>query len=77
MPWENEKPEDKNLESMRNQFSLENIMDANVVTDADEIAAFDDELGEGQFRQVYTGGTLYLYTKYNSNIYRLAWTLAP
>lgn len=76
MTWENEDPDNKNLESMRNQLSLENIMDARVITDADEITALSNDLGEGQLRLVYTGGVLYTYTKFNSSLYRQAWTAA-
>lgn len=74
MPWENEDSKNKNLESLRNQFSLENLMDARVITDATEVSRLSLDLGEGQFRQVYTGGTLYLYTKYDDDLYRMAWT---
>lgn len=70
MVWENENPDDKNLESMRNQFSLENIMNADVLTEAPSA----DNLGEGQMRLVYTGGTLYTYTKYDGNLYRQSWS---
>lgn len=74
MVWENEDIEDKNMEQLRNQFGLENLMDAKVLTDANDIAALATDLGEGQFRLVYESGNLRLYTMYNGTIYYLQFT---
>lgn len=72
MAWENEKNEDKNLESLRNQFSLENIMDSKVVTDSDDL----EEMGNGQFRLYHDGTDLYLYSKFNDELYYFKFTKA-
>lgn len=75
MAWNN-KSEDENLKRLENELSLENIKGSNVITDDDEISSLSDNLGEGQYQQVYTGGSLYLYTKYNGSLYKLAWASA-
>ena len=67
MTWENEKPEDQNLQALRNEMALENIMSANILT---SISASD--VNEGQMRFVYESSTLYLYTKYDGSLYRVA-----
>ena len=74
MPWENDKPDDKTMEALRNQFSLENIMDSRVITDSTEIADLVNTMTDGQFRLVYTGGFLYKYTKYNGALYSTLFT---
>ncbi len=70
MAWENQNPEDKNLEAMRNQLSLENIMNADVLKEAPK----SEELGDGQMRMVDLSGDLYLYTKHNGGMFRTKWS---
>jgi len=48
-------------------MALENIMSANILT---SISASD--VNEGQMRFVYESSTLYLYTKYDGSLYRVA-----
>jgi len=64
--WNNQNPDDKNLESISQEFSLENIRSANVLTTAPSAS----DLKEGERRLVYTGGILYEYIKYGDNLYR-------
>lgn len=67
MSWENEKPEDQNLQALRNEFSLENLMGASVLE-----SLSGGDIKEGQLRLVFTDSTLYLYTKYDGSLYRVA-----
>lgn len=68
-PWQNQNPDDKNLESLKNGFTLENIMGSNVMTTVPTLS----DIGEGQFRMVLTGGNLYKYTRVNNQIYLQPW----
>lgn len=73
MAWNN-KSDDENLKRLENEFSLENIKGSDVLTEESDIEALADNLGEGQFQQVYTGGSLYLYTKHDGSLYRMGWS---
>jgi len=68
--WENQEPENKNLEAMRNELSLENIMNTTVMT----TEPTTDDVGEGQFRQYNDGTDLYLYTKLDGVLKKIKWT---
>lgn len=69
-PWENQDPNDKNLETLRQTFALENIMGANILTSAPAV----NDLKEGQMRLAYVSGTLYKYTRYGNTLYRQPFT---
>ena len=68
--WFNQKADDKNLESLLNEFTLENIRGANVL---DEIPD-ETEIGEGELRLVTVSGDLRIYTKHNGNLKYVTFT---
>jgi len=70
MGWENQDPANKNLEAMRYEFGLENIMGANVMS----TEPTTDDVGEGQFRLYHDGSDLYLYTKHEGTLKKIKWT---
>lgn len=70
MPWENNDPSNKTLESLRQEFSLENIQNSNVLTSEPTL----EEIGEGQFRMYYDGSQLWQYTRHNGVLYKKQWT---
>lgn len=70
MVWENKDNENQSLDELRNHFSLENIMDSGIMTSVPS----SGDLEQGQFRLVYTGGTLYLYTRYGESLYRISFS---
>lgn len=72
MSWENQDSLNKNLEDLRNSFSLENIMNSKILTEAPTLK----DIGEGQYRMALIGGTLYKYTRANDTLYRHAFTAA-
>lgn len=69
MTWENEEPEDQNLEELRKTFSLENITTSKVLIAEPDV----EDLEQGQFRLFFnqSEGKLYLYSKYGNNLYRV------
>ena len=72
MTWENRDADDKNLESMRQEFGLENIMNSDILTTEPVIA----DIGQGQFRLYHDGTDLYLYTNYDGSLLKVKWTAA-
>lgn len=65
MPWENKEPENKNLEELRNLFSIENIMDFEVTSDPITL----DNIEEKKLRFSNATGALRLYTRINDTLY--------
>ena len=70
MVWENKDTESQALDELRNHFSLENIMDSDIMTSAPS----SSDLNPGQFRMAYVSGALYLYTKRGNTMFRTQFT---
>lgn len=67
MPWENKEPQNENLEALRNQFSIENIMDFEVTTDPITL----NNIEEKKLRVSIATGTPRLYTRIDDQLYYL------
>lgn len=70
MTWENQEPENPNLEALRQEFGLENIRNSTILTTAPTV----NELGPGQFALVFLDPNLFLYSRQNDDIFRLQFT---
>ena len=70
MTWENQEPENPNLEALLQEFALENIRNSNIL----DTAPTTKELGPGQFALVFLDPNLFLYTRQNDTIFRVQFT---
>lgn len=72
MPWINREgtTPDQRLKDIQESFGIENLVDNPIHTEFPAAS----EIKEGRIILVYSGGTLYLVTKYNATRYRVAWT---
>jgi len=70
MPWENEDTDDQNMEALRQEMSLENIMNSDIGTTAPTTA----DIKPGQWRLRLISNDVRLYTRCADDIYFLSMT---